>query len=273
MPLAIALCRLFTRMERQTKRDRFSAQIWDANRERLIGDEHTIGYRELKRRRILLESAIYHADPKLKAMMIECAAELSRAREALIQRGYTAIFAPFHFCSDAVATVTAAMVPPYRCHAYSIYSQNYFGNDEADHLKSFGAELIQHHPDNPATHQRVMLREVRTGLANIVIFPDILPQFTAGLLGRVMRTRNVTLFDREARLHSGAEEIARMAGGKLIPYYVYWKDRRLSIRIFEPCEDIEEIASCIEQSLRECGDQWLLWHFPSLFYFCDGRAV
>jgi len=271
--IAMSLCKIPFRMGREASRNRARALTWAANQLEFVGRRHCIDYPELIRRRRACESALYHADAALLAMMADCAARLADAREVLIRSGQTPVFAPLHFCSDAVATMIATMVPPYRCHAYSIYGPGHFGSDVASRMSALNMTLIEHHPNSPPARQREMLRETRAGLANAVIFPDILPQFTTGTLGRVMRTRSVTLFAREARLHSGAEDIARMVGGRLIPYYIHWQDRRLAIRIFDPCRDLQELASCIERALLECGDQWLLWHFPSLFYFNDGERT
>lgn len=259
------------------RRDRARASIWRVNLENISEVECKVDYPELMHRRRLLESAFYHSDAELEAMMAACAAKLAIARGAVIDDGFVPVFAPLHFCSDIIATIIAAMVPPGRCHAYSIYKWDYFAScapDQVARLNYFKASLPQCHPDAPSVQQRELFKELRSGLANVLIFPDALPQFTSSFLGKVMRTRTVKLFGREARLHCGTEEIARIAGGKtggkIIPYYIYWLGGKLQIRIFEPCESTDELASCLELALLECGDQWMLWHFPSVFYFNDG---
>lgn len=271
---AIVFCRIPFYLSKNARHDRARAGIWRANLERITGTKCKIDYPELMRRRRLLESALYHSDAELAVMMNDCAVKLQAVREDVILNGYIPILAPFHICSDAIATVVGAMVPPIRCHAYSIYQKEVLAPDEAERLSFFRANLLRYHPDSPPARQRELFRELRAGVANMLIFPDAIPQLTNMLLERAMRTSKVTLFGREARLHCGAEEISRIAGGKtggkLIPFYIYWQNNRLAIRIFEACESTDEIALCLEQALRECGDQWMLWHFPSTFYFNDG---
>lgn len=274
---AIALSKMHVFLDKEARTHRARASIWRENLESISKVECNIDYPELMRRRRLLESAFYHSDAELAAMMADCAAKLSIARNSVIDDGFVPVFAPFHFCSDIIATIIATMVPPIRCHAYSIYEWDYFAScapGQVERLNAFKASLPQCHPDAPSAQQRALFKELRAGLANVLIFPDILPQFTSSFLGRVMRTCTVRLFERNARLHCGVEEIARIAGGKtggkIIPYYIYWQENKLNIRIFESCENMNELASHFELALRECGEQWILWHFSSVFYFNDG---
>lgn len=281
-PRAIALCRYPFRFGRKARQDRVRGRIWRSNLVRTVGarvhvDPMRLDYPELARRRLVLESAVYHAEPALIAMMRECASRLESVTDELKSGGGIPVLAPFHFCSDVIATTVVALMEPRRTHVVAISAAGQYGSDEAAWYGKFATEIIKHHPDNPPACLRTILRDLRAGTANAVIFSDILPQFTRGYLRRTMRTRNVTLFDRPARLHCGAEDLARMVGGTLVPFYVYWQHGRLGIRIFEPCHGNGDgngngIAHCLEQALRECGDQWLLWHFPSLFYFNNGRA-
>ncbi|WP_404993104.1 hypothetical protein [Cupriavidus pauculus] len=272
-PTAVRLSRLPFRVGQEAKRDKVRGRTWMRHLERTLNTRTTARYAQLVRQRIVLESALYHTEPRMIEMMRACAAKLAHCRTRMIGRGETPIFAPLHFCSDMVAATVAAMTEPYRSHVFSIYKEGYFGAAEQAQCERTGiAEFVQHHPDDPPSHFRSMVRDLRSHRANVVIFPDILPQFTNGYLGRAMRTRDVLLFGRPARLHSGAEELARMAGAKLVPFYIYWLEGKLEIRIFEPCANGDEVARCIERALRERGDQWLLWHFPSLFYFNDGST-
>lgn len=267
---AIRLCGLPWRFGANAALDRARAVTWAGNHRRILGVPARLRYASVARRRLALHSALYHTEPGLMAMIADCAATLARTRDERLPGGTPCIFAPLHVCADAVAAMTVAMVAPRRTHVYSIYPDGYFGASQMSRLQACGLELIQHHPDEAPAQQRAMIRELRAGTANLVIFPDILPQFTTGLLGRQMRTRPVSLFGRPARLHCGAEELARLAGATVIPFYIHWADGRLAIRVFDPCADTDGVARCIEQALREHGDQWLLWHFPSLFYFNDG---
>ncbi|RZT42385.1 lysophospholipid acyltransferase family protein [Cupriavidus agavae] len=268
--LAASLARLPWRIGREAARDRARARTWRENQRKLLGVAPRQGYAALVRRRLVLESAMYHTESGLVGMLEACAAELAMARENMVAQGFTPVFAPLHVCSDALAVAVISLVPPRRTHTISIYAAGHYGADEAAAFARRDAVMIQHHPDEPAAARRAMLREMRANHANLAIFPDILPQFTEAHLGRAMRTHPVTLFGRPARLHGGAGELARLVGGRLIPFYVFWEGGRLAIRVFPPCVDGNDVARCLEQALREHGDQWLLWHFPSLFYFNDG---
>lgn len=267
--LAMNLSFIPFRLGFEARRDRIRSRLWGGNLNKILGVKPGMSYSQLQRRRVILSTAVYHGEKNIIAMMTACAEKLTQAREAVIGEGYTPIFAPLHICSDALATITAAMALPRRAYVYSVYQNGDFGDDDISKQSILDIELIQYHPNSPAVQQRKMLRELRTGKANVIIFPDILPQCTAGLLGREMRAKSMNLFGRQARLHSGAEELARMTHSLLIPFYIYWHNNKIEIRIFEPCRENHTLWDCIELALKEKGDQWLLWHFPSIFYFND----
>lgn len=267
--LVMRLCRLPMVPVARALGDRPRGAMCERLRREVAGMPDGIQYRVAMRRRMVLDSAVCCAAPTLVPMLEACAAQLEAAISRASRRGGPPVLAPLHMCSDITATVVAALAAPRRAHVFSIYGQERIGLMEASHLQAHGMTVIQHAPDAPlAAHRRIM-RELREHAANLVMFPDILPQFSEAYLGYAMRTRSVRLFGREARLHVGAESFARMAGVGILPFYIYWQDDRLAIRIFDPCDDVDGIARCMEQALWSHGDQWLLWHFPSLFYFND----
>ncbi len=267
--LMMRLCRLPLMPGARAMRDRVRGMTCERLRRDVAGVFGGMRYAAAMRQRIMLDSAVCSAAPSLMPMLEDCAAQLDAAVRHASRRGGPPVLAPLHMCSDIAATVVAALAAPRRTHVFSIYGQDRIGFMEAAHLRAHGITVLQHPPDAPPAAHRAIMRELRDGAANLVIFPDILPQFSEAYLGYPMRTRSVRMFGRQARLHVGAESFARMAGVGILPFYVYWRGDRLAIRIFDACDDLDGIARCLEQALRAHGDQWLLWHFSSLFYFND----
>lgn len=267
--LMMRLCRLPVTPGVRALRDRLRGVTCERLRRGLVDTPDGIGYPVAMRRRTMLDAAVCSAAPSVMPMLEACAAQLDEAMLRASRRGVPPVLAPLHVCSDITATVVAALTTPRRTHVFSIYGQERIGFMEARHLQAQGIAVIQHAPDASSGAHRAIMRELRERTANLVIFPDILPQFSEAYLGYPMRTRDVSLFGRQARLHVGAETFARMAGGGILPFYVYWEADRLAIRIFDACDDLDDVARCLEQALRAHGDQWLLWHYASLFYFND----
>ncbi|WP_312990669.1 hypothetical protein [Atlantibacter hermannii] len=104
---------------------------------------------------------------------------------------------------------------------------------------------------------------------NIMLFPDITPDFThqANISGSA-KAKHV-LFNRTAHLHNGIVRISRMMAAQVVFFYLYY-DKGIKIFIYPPVsyrEVNQKLPVIIEQSIVNHPDEWLLWHTHSLFFF------
>jgi lauroyl/myristoyl acyltransferase len=103
---------------------------------------------------------------------------------------------------------------------------------------------------------------------NIILFPDITPDFTQYASKDKAEKLSCRIFGRPASLHSGIIRLARMMSAKVIFYHLYY-DKGLNIVIHDPVgakELKEKMPRIIEQSIREHSTDWMLWHSHSLFF-------
>lgn len=225
----------------------------------------------LWREKTLLDMLLRVKNRSLIHELEQCGRKLRIQIDAISADPRPILLAPLHMCSDTcVALVTARAVGG----SLTVVS------DEVDKLK-----LTDHYHDEINGHIRLnfvsplhlniknfvtILRNIRQKRGWFAIFPDALPEMTSKMFNVRMRTKTFTLFNRQALLHSGFLEIAKMMNARVFVYGLVRKKGGFDIDVLGclDCNSLEhDFPKLFELALIKHAPSWLLWHFPSLFYF------
>lgn len=251
-------------------RFRSPARVATDNYKIISGKTRPWLYHNVWRMKKPLELAMYFHNPYLLANMRDLAVELEKTIADIRQRGKTPILAPLHMCSDMLASVLCSMVTPQKSSVISIYQHNDFGPNEIRAMEQLGFMLEQVNPLDSGRKMAQVLRQAQRQERNFVIYPDALPQSTWRLTGKMMPTKKLHIFQRQGRLHAGTERIAGLLNAEIVVFYLTFDGQRLQLHLLDVLSHtdfIKQSASLIEQALTAHPESWLLWHYPSLFYF------
>jgi lauroyl/myristoyl acyltransferase len=246
------------------------ARIASDNYKIISGQNRAQLYHNVWRMKKVLEMAMYFHNPYLLANMRDLAGELEEKIADIRHRGKTPIMAPLHMCSDMLASVLCSMVSPQKSSVISIYQNSDFGPQEHQAMEQLGFVLEQINPLDSGRKMTQALRQAQRQEKNFVIYPDALPQSTWRLTGKMMPTQTLQIFQRQGRVHLGTERIARLLDAEIVLFYLNFDGQRLRLHIFDVLSHqdfIKKSAPLIEQALTAHPESWLLWHYPSLFYF------
>lgn len=221
-------------------------------------------------RREVLGSALHHGNTTLFRDLETCSAKLQCCIDSLPD-DKPVIFAPLHGVSDHVASAVCALAGLRNVSVVSAYPDDVLGSTETDVLTQRGSTMDHLNiRDLAGPGLKKCLSRVTAKKTHLVIFPDALPEFTEDVAGRSMRTSSLRLFGRQARLHTGLEDLARLAKARVI-YFCMTTDAkgRVGISILANLgwdEIKEKNGEVIEGGIRAHHDSWMLWNVASLFY-------
>lgn len=221
-------------------------------------------------RRDVLESALHHGNTTLLRDLETCSAKLQSCIDSLPD-DKPVMFAPLHGVSGHVASAVCALAGLRNVSVVSAYPDDVLGATETDVLTQLGSTMDHLNiRDLTGPELRKCLSRVTAKKTHLVIFPDALPEYTEDVAGRPMRTSSLRLFGRQARLHTGLEDLARLAKARVI-YFCMTTDAkgRVGINILASLgwdEIKEKNGEIIESGIRAHHDSWMLWSVTSLFY-------
>lgn len=249
-------------------RDR--SAVATANRKTLLNDDKKLDFAWLSQRRRMFElGATYGQNPQILAQISACAKELNAVVEPLHQSGSPVILAPLHMISDILAGIVGSETYPGK--ATVIVSSSAEVYQERVRLDA-GVNLsyCSIHDNNTliAGNLTATIMDAAEHKRNIIIFPDITPDYTIDTNAAKTDKMKCRLFDRPANIHSGVIRIARVLSAKIVFYYLYYDDG-LKIHIHSPMgskEAARVLPEFIESSITRHPDDWLLWHSHSLYY-------
>ncbi|TMU73966.1 hypothetical protein FGA82_22115 [Pseudomonas fluorescens] len=254
----------------ETRTDRYAV----ANVQQLVPTAARYSPKSLWRQKDYLEKSIYLHRAKHVRELRACAQKLERAAAQIRLGGRPIIFAPLHIVSDVIPVLVVASMNLGCSHATVISSHGQgvaLGPFEADSLKGLNLNLTQLDPLTLNSGEfKAAIQAIKQDRTHFVVFPDILPEITYRLNRKSMRTFDCSLFGRPAKLHSGLNDIARLAGATALFFCLIEQGGQLDIDILAsvPAEQLpEQGPRVIEAAIRQHAEQWLLWHSPSLFYF------
>ncbi|WP_148875928.1 ABC transporter [Serratia marcescens] len=267
--------RLWLEMQRrlrwglQQRRFRHRQAVARANRQSLLGDGKLDFAWLMQRRQWLDLAALQARNAALMEHLAQCSSQLNQVVEPLHRAGVPVVLAPLHTVSDVLATLVGAGVSPGR--ATVIVS------GDAQTLARRAPEVEQQRLDYCSIHDdprhiagtlTQALLEATAHRRNIILFPDITPDYTLNGTRDASAKLACRLFNRPAHLHSGIVRLSRAIGARVVCYSLYY-DRGVRIHIEEPIAPEQvgrAVPEIVERTLRRHADDWLLWHSHSLFF-------
>ncbi|MCW0343069.1 hypothetical protein NB703_001162 [Pantoea ananatis] len=246
------------------------AAVAESNRRCLLNDDKNFDYIWLTQRRKLLEEGLtYGQNRRLLRELAACSAQLNAVVEPIQRAGQPVLLAPLHMVSDVLATMVGAAAYPGK--ATVVISRSAEVYSEAERRQG-GLDLsyCSIHEDNKSIAGNLMSSVIAAAenKRNIIIFPDITPDFTQFASKDKAEKLSCRLFERPASLHSGIIRLARVMSAQVVFYHLYF-DNGLKIRIHAPIaarKIKDEMPRIIEQSIRDYSTDWMLWHSHSLFF-------
>lgn len=179
------------------------------------------------------------------------------------------VLTPLHMVSDRLSALLCAGLRTQPTWVVSSFRAGDVGPHEA--RATAGLPLHHLHPSAlEGSAVRDVIRHCRQGTGQLVVFPDIPPEATQHLFNRTMRSVPARLFGRDARLHCGLADLARLIDTPLVYFSLQVVKHRLQLKVLglvHASAVATTGASLIERGLREHPEQWLLWNSPSFFYF------
>ncbi|CAI1003261.1 Uncharacterised protein [Serratia entomophila] len=268
--------RRYLRLRRQLHRlsllprgRRYRSAVAAANYRSLLGNADALNFSWLMQRRRLLDfSAVYAKNPALLGQLARCSARLNQVVEPLHRSGAPVILAPMHTVSDVLAALVGAG-------AYPGLATVVVSGDVQEHLRQAPEwqarlELCSIHDD-----QRLIAGQLTQAMLaaadhrrNIILFPDITPDYTLNSNKDPSAKLACRLFDRPAHLHSGIARLSRALRAQVVFYALYYDDG-IHIQIEAPvaAENIRRaLPEVVERTMVRHADDWLLWHSHSLFF-------
>lgn len=261
-----------SRMLRLTgRRRRNLALVAEENKKCLLGpDAAPLKHTWVSQRRQLLDlAATYGQNARVQAELKRCAEQLNQVVEPLHQNGSPVILAPLHMVSDILAGIVGSMVYPEKATVVvSSSAEIYQERDRA--MGGVNLTYCSIHSDNRMIAGNLMdsIMEAADHQRNIMIFPDITPDYTVGTNETKAGKMSCRLFERPAHLHSGIVRLARVLSAQVVFYYLYY-DKGIKIHIEQPVAARElkkKMPVIIEESITRHPADWLLWHAHSLYF-------
>lgn len=242
-----------------------------ANARRMTGEDRPLDSMRLWSDKQLKETLLYMNDEQIISQLHECARELDAYIRLNLSGEKPVILSPLHMTSDVLASVMCGFLSPKETVVISTHQDDTLGTNEAGSLTKMGVNLIKIDPElADAAALRRLIRNVKAGTSQLVIFADAPLEVTLALTGKQMRTYDCSLFGRPAHLHSGLNELARLSQSQVVFFGLYCERSRLRLAIFGHSQ-AEELPArtpmIIEHALHSFPQAWLLWHTPSFFYF------
>lgn len=260
------------RFLRLTRHDlRMRAAVAHANKKSLLDDGKTLNYIwSTQRRKWLVKAVTYGQNPRAMRELAECTAQLNAIVEPLHKQGQAVMLAPLHMVSDILTTIVAAGVYPHKATVITSISANAHPEEERRTLGGLDLSYCSIHDDNKRMAGNLMsaVMDAAEGKQNIILFPDITPDFTHSANKDRAAKLPCRIFDRPAKLHSGIIRLSRVISAQVVFYHLYF-DGGIKIKIYPPvpAKKLKEVMpGIIQQSISEHSTDWMLWHAHSLFF-------
>lgn len=266
--LGLAALSRWLRLSNRAERRR--AFVAAANKQCLIDDGREVDFAKISQRRRLLDlAATYGENPQVLAQLARCQAELNAVVEPLHQAGQPVVLAPLHMLSDVLAGMVGAGVFPGQATVIVSASAEVY-HENARQRAGVNLSYCSIHDDNReiAGNLAGAIMQAADHQRNIMIYPDITPDYTINTNEAKTAKLSCRLFDRPAHLHSGVIRIARALSAQVVCYYLYY-DQEIKIHIYPPMAARSlkaKLPEIIETSIARHPGDWLLWHSHSLFF-------
>lgn len=223
-------------------------------------------------RKHLFDYHLGRRNPILLAQLEQCADTINQYILTMDQN-HPVILAPMHFVSDLVVGVMSSMVSPRRAIIISTHEDDALCENEDEVLRLLNISMKKSNPLHiKISELKSLIRSVKQRKENFIIYPDALPEVTYQLTQKNMKTFKCHLFKREAKLHYGIVELARMCDAQVLFYGIYYdkEKQKINVDIYGESshQELEVNApKFIEGAILKHPEDWMLWSSPSFFYF------
>lgn len=223
------------------------------------------------RRYILEEGATWGQNKQIMSQIQVCTRKLDEVVAPLHQKNIPVILAPLHMVSDVLATIVGAGTTPRNATVIvsSSAEQDKFDN-AARILGGVNLSYCSIHQEDKSLAKELMnlMAETASGLKNMIIFPDITPDYTIHTGEGINNKLTCRLFNRPAKLHSGLVRLSSVISAQVVFYNLYCKNGiQINIHAPVPAKDIAtQMPVIIENVIRDYPNDWLLWHSHSLYF-------
>lgn len=254
-----------------SRQDRKNAYVALANKQSLLNVGHKLDYVRLSQRRRLLElSGTFGQNPQVLAQLEACKAQLNAVIEPLHRARERVVLAPLHMVSDVLAGIVGGGVYPGKATVIVSVGSEITYSEEDRQRGGVNLTYCSIHDDGREIADNLMkaIIETKKNKQNIIIFPDITPDYTMNVTTSNTKKLRCQLFGRPANLHTGVIRIARAMSAKVVFFFLYYDDGiKINILPAVPEKDLEKkLPVIIEASISQRADDWLLWNSHSLFF-------
>ncbi|CNI80269.1 ABC transporter [Yersinia mollaretii] len=256
-----------------SRRQKNLARVAAANSQCLLGGKNSPSARSFirtaQRRQVLELAATYGQSRRVLAQLAACTQQLDSHVSALHQAGSAVVLAPLHMVSDVLAGMVGAGAYPGQATVVVSASAEAY-EEQARQMGGVNISYCSIHADSRAIAGNLMdaIMEAAEHKRNIIVFPDITPDYTVNNQMAETAKMSCQLFNRPANLHSGIIRIARALSAQVVFYYLYY-DKGIKIHIYPALSAREvkkQLPELIETSMTQHPQDWLLWHSHSLFF-------
>lgn len=271
LPAVLTTARLLCKLGLMGRVWKNRAAIASANYKALIGDDRRPDFVWPQVRRELMEEGLTtYGAPKLMAQLQDAVAQLNEVIAPIQAEGTPVVLAPLHMVSDTLAGMVAGLAKPGKATIIvSSSAMRYTAQDMARGGLDLTYCSIHQGKTNFASSLVDSLGDVIDGKRNLILFPDITPEYTDNTTGVSGSKLRAHVFGRVANLHNGSLQLGRILQAKIVYFYLYTERNDLKIHIYEPMTHKQartQMPLIFEEAIRQYPEDWVLWHNHSLFY-------
>lgn len=270
MPLLLGVAQGLCSLRLLGMRYRNRGAVATQNYRCLTGEGGSINSAWIAIRRQMLElGATWAQNPATLRQMQACTRQLDKIVAPLVQQKIPVVLAPLHSVSDILAAMVGAGVTPGKASVVVSSSAERY-TSLARKTGSVALSYCSIHQDNTQLASELMslITDMTAGQQNMIIFPDITPDYTVQTHEAQSGKIACRLFSRPAKLHRGVVRLSRIMSAQVIFYHLYYQ-QGIKIKIYAPlpAKNVAvKMPTIIENTMRNYPNDWLLWHSHSLYF-------
>lgn len=217
------------------------------------------------------EKLLLYRNAHIEAEVRKCANELKEAMHGCDN----VILAPLHYYSDYMAAAVAALATDKRINLLSVYENNGYERKFGQCFDGLIGRANQRDPlarssAEAAKVLRSFTDSKKTDQEQLVVFPDITPEYSCRITGKYIKYQKVQLFGRGALMHPGVFRLAKITGMDVLVFLIFYKEGNIYLHIVDrisPEAITDALPRAIEAALKRYPENWLLWNYTSFYYF------